>query len=166
MLTLYFIGLITFLSYTLFTIYKCGVSSSFSYTFYCLEKLGWLFTINMFITTFTFTPIILNITQNYWWQFMSFFTIVPIAFVGVASAYKGGELVYKIHMFAASFSTVSSIIWIILCSVYINSLIWLVIPFSLVVMFFCYLIDRRKNIIWWVEFACFMWMFLTIYFLI
>ena len=166
MLTLFFVGLITLLTYTGFTIYKCGISNSFSYTFYCLKNLGWLFTINMFILTFTLTPVILSITENQWWQFISFFTITPIAFVGVASAYKGGELIYKIHMFAAGMSAVASLIWVILVSIYIVSNMWLVIPFSIIIMSLCYILDKRKNIIWWAEFACFMWMLLAIYILI
>jgi len=166
MLTLFLIGLITLLSYTGFTIYKCGISSSFSDTFYGLKNLGWLFTINMFILTFSLSPVMLTITENQWWQFVSFFTITPIAFIGAASAYKGGELVYKTHMFAAGLSTVSSIIWVILSSIYILPNIWLTIPISIIIMTICYFLDKRKSLIWWVEFACFMWTLVTIYFLL
>jgi len=156
MTTLYLIGLATFLSYTTFTIIKNGISSSFSDTYYQLGKLGWLFQLNMIILTFSLAPVILSLTEGYWWQFISFFTIAPIAFVGVAPLFKIEKSVErKVHFVAAAISAVASMIFISLSAIQINPLIWYALILSILTMSLFYVVDKFRNLVWWTEYICF-----------
>jgi len=155
---LFFIGISIFILYTIYVILKTGILSSFSESYYALKKDGWLFQLNMIITTFTMLPTMLIITEKYWWQFISFFAIAPITFVGVAPKFKTNKSLEKeVHIKAAKISAIGSLIWVILGSIYISNLLWIVIPTSIILMIILWLLNHRKNYIWWAEYACFMW---------
>ena len=70
--------------------------------------------------TFFFVVSMLEVTAGQWWQFISFFAIAPIAFVGVAAPFRDGGLTKKTHMNAAKMSALFSFIWVVLCGIYIN----------------------------------------------
>lgn len=162
MSTLFFIGVGTLLLFSLYVIYKFGVQPSFSDSYYALGKKGWMFQLNMIVMTFSFTPVMLEISAGYWWQFLSFLAIAPIAFVGVAPKFKVKNSPERdVHMFAAKMSAIFSLLWVAMVGYDINKIVWLTIPLSALVMFVAYLINGKKNKIWWAEYICFSWTLMT-----
>ena len=113
------------------------------------------------MTVFFVVPM-LEISAGYWWQFISFFAIAPIAFVGVAAPFRDGGLTKETHMNAAKMSALFSFIWVVLCGIYINQTVLLTIPVSVILMATIWLLSGRTNKIWWAEYACFMWTITTI----
>lgn len=161
--TLFLIGVATLLLFTLHVINKVGVIPSFSDSYYELKKQGWMFQLNMVILTFSLTPVMLEVSVGQWWQFLAFFAIAPIAFVGLAPKFKPKKSLERdVHMTAAKLSAVFSFLWVVMAGFDINKLVWLTIPFSIFFMFVEYLINGKKNKIWWAEFACFAWTLLSI----
>lgn len=165
--TLFFLaGLTTLIIFTLYIILKYGIQPSFSDSYYALEKdkkgKGILFTITMVAMSFFFAVPMLEISAGYWWQFISFFAIVPIAFVGVAAQFRAGGLTKETHMKAAKMSALFSFIWVVLCGIYINQTVLLTIPVSVALMAAIWLLSGRTNKVWWAEYACFTWTVTTI----
>ena len=162
----FFLGFATLLSFTRYIFLKYGIQSSFSDSYYALEKdkkgKGILFTITMVAMTFFFVVSMLEVSAGQWWQFISFFAIAPIAFVGVAAPFRDGGLTKKTHMNAAKMSALFSFIWVVLCGIYINQTVLLTIPVSVALMAFVWLLSGRTNKVWWAEYACFMWTITTI----
>ena len=162
----FFAGLTTLIVFTLYIFLKYGVQSSFSGSYYALEKdkkcKGILFTITKVAMTFLYVVPMLEVTAGQWWQFISFFAIAPIAFVGVAAQFRAGGLTKETHMKAAKMSALFSFIWVILCGIYINQTVLRTIPFSVAIMAAIWLLSGRTNKIWWAEYACFCWTVTTI----
>lgn len=162
----FFAGLTTLIVFTLYIFLKYGIQPSFSDSYYALEKdkkgKGILFTITMVAMTFFFAVPMLEISAGQWWQFISFFAIAPIAFVGVAARFREGGLTKETHMKAAKMSALFSFIWVVLCGICINWVVLLTIPVSVALMAAIWLLSGRTNKVWWAEYACFVWTITTI----
>ena len=162
----FFAGPTTLIVFTLYIILKYDVQPSFSDSYYALEKdkkgKGILFTITMVAMTFLFAVPMLEITVGQWWQFVSFFAIAPIAFVGVAAQFRAGGLTKEAHMRAAKMSALFSFVWVVLCGIYLNWVVLLTIPVSVALMAAIWLLSGRTNKVWWAEYACFLWTITTI----
>ena len=151
----YFSGCTVLLAYTLYVVIRYGIQKSFSDSFY---KTGAIFPAVMFLMTFAFIVPMLDATFGQWWQFVSIFVVIPIAFVGAAAAFYDGGITYKVHMVSAWSSAIASLVWLILATIYINPWTIISVPFAALIAYFGYLINEKQNPTWWAEYACFLWM--------
>lgn len=155
---LFFVGVSILLVYLVFVMVRVGVPPSLSDSYYSLKKQGFLFQLTLIILCFTFTPILLELTEGQWWQFTAFFAVAPIGFVAVAPQFKMERSVErKVHFGAAIISGVISFIWVSLTAIYINSITWWSILIAVGVALMAWLINRRKNLTFWMEASCFLW---------
>lgn len=162
----FFLGVATLLSFTLYIILKYDVQPSFSDSYYALEKdkkgKGILFTIAMVMMTFFFVVSMLVVTAGYWWQFIGFLAIAPIGFVGVAAAFRKGGLTKKVHMAAAKMSAGLSLVWVVAVGIDITAIAYLSIPISIALFGAFWILDSKRNKVWWAEYVCFGWVIITI----
>ena len=113
------------ISFLLFIVYNSvalglfGVPWSMSGTYYLYEGkkkgLGWLFTIYMWLMTFTMAPGWLAVSDAVgpwmsYFTFLAFFAIAGFAFVGGAPRYKDG-LEGSVHMNAAKICAAAALLW-------------------------------------------------------
>lgn len=153
-LIFFLFGLLWLIGYSLYIALMYGIQPSFSDSYY---KAGHLFTVTMGVLTFAFIMPLMDATEGQWWQFVSLLTIAPIAFVGVAAAFKDGGLTERVHMVSAWLSAIASLVWLILATIYINPWTIISVPFAALIAYLGYLIDEKKNVVWWAEYACFGW---------
>lgn len=162
MITLYIIGVSIFLGYTIYTIAKNGISSSFSDTFYAMGNKGWLFQAVLVSLTFLLMPVILELSEGFKWQPIAFFTIAPIAFVGLTPLFKmKGSIEAKVHVYAALISAINSIAFILL-TMHLNNIILYAFIGVILIMCIGYILNNFKNIIWWLEYICFISLLFTL----
>lgn len=154
-LIFFLFGLIWLIGYSLYIAMMYGIQPSFSDSYY---KVKHLFTVTMFVLTFSFIVPMMDATKGQWWQFVSLLTIAPIAFVGVAAAFKEGGLTENVHMRSAWTSAIMSLLWIVLSMIHINPWTIIAVPLSALTFGCFYILDNRQNSVWWMEYACFGWM--------
>lgn len=161
--TLFFIGVSILLIYLIFIKVKVGIPSSLSDSYYRLGKRGYLFQVTLIILCFTFTPVLLVLSEGQWWQFVAFFASAPIGFVAVAPQFKLDRSVEKkVHIVSAMISGGVSFAWVVLAAIYIDSITLWSIVISLIIAVIAWLINKRKNLTFWLEFSCFLWTILSV----
>ena len=177
MTTLFFLALATFLSFIFYVLTKVGIKKlpSLSDSYYQLKNKGYLFQIALSLTAILLIPIMIELTPKNF-QVIGFF--VPSALVFTAFAPKFGkiwnyqqkkmipenELERKVHQKSATYSAITSLIWVIIVSVNYNLLLLLTIPICSLFAFTLYIFFNQK--IFFSEMACFGWTLATVFILI
>lgn len=162
MIALYIIAVIIFLGYSAYSIFKNGISKSFSDTFYDLGKMGWLFQLVMVSLTFLLLPVILELSEGFIFQPVAFLTVVPIGFVGLTPLFKMKRTTESIvHVCSALLSAVCSLLFIS-SVVHLNSLILYSTVCITLLMLIGYALNNFNNIVWWLEYICFISLLTTL----
>lgn len=116
MITLLIVSFAIFALYIAAILYIFGVPYSISDSHYLLNRLrknlGILFTIWCFIIAFTVIPIMFEMTDGKWFQFLGLFTGGGLGFVGAAPLFKSHEK--TIHYTSAAVCAASALSWMIL----------------------------------------------------
>ncbi len=103
-----------FIAYLVYTLFTFGVPTSLSDTYYLFNEkkkgLGILFTLLMWLMTFTLVISMIEITNDNI-EFLPFLCIMGIGFVGAAPLFKSNYQV-KIHFTGAALSAITAIIWL------------------------------------------------------
>jgi len=114
------------ISFAIFLIYNItalsifGIPKSLSETFYLYnskkDKLGYIFTIFMFIMGTTLLPGWLEISDLWseWSKnltFLAFFTSAAICFVGAAPAFRANKLEGAVHEVSAKIAAAAALLW-------------------------------------------------------
>ena len=134
------LSIFVFVIYIEYIIKKYGIQDSISASYYCLP-LNRQFLFTAFCWFYT-TPILLGFTTP-----LLFLAVACVAMVGAAAAFRGDELINRLHMSCAFGSVVflqSSIIFDFKC--YYISLISILVSGGLFL-----LRSKIKNAVWWAE---------------
>jgi hypothetical protein len=93
-------------------------------------------------------PVLLQESDGKWFQFMAFFAVCALAFVGAAPHFKGFDR--PVHMTAAALCAINLITWAILMG------FWLVVALYvslLIIIVFAF--KQQHHRMFWAEMACF-----------
>lgn len=164
------VALVIFLSYSVFIYVRFDILPSLSASYYALEDLkkglGFVFQGVMAVVGFLMTYVSLQVTDGYWFQFLSFLTTAPILFVAAAPKFKSqGDtktLEAGVHGKSATMSAIMSLLLVMALSIYSDpKLIWNV-PTMVVPAALLYLLTGKDTKIYWAEYACFGWFFSSV----
>ena len=158
MTTLFYIGVLLFISYLIFILRKIGIKKlpSLSHSYYELDKQGWMFQLTLVSMVFLLMPQLLEITPVDF-QFVAFLAAAPLMFVGVAPNFMSEYgLEKEVHLFNAYASGILSFVLVILYAIYINWLAMLLIPLSSIICLLLYI--RYKQLTFFIEMAAFGWL--------
>lgn len=135
-----FISILVFITYMGYIVNKYGVQESISASYYCLPpNRQFLFTA---FCWFYSTPILLSFTTP-----LLFLSISCVAMVGAAAAFRGDELINKVHMTCAF----GSVLFLQL-SIIFDFKMWLISLVSLLISGSLMLFKSKiKNAVWWAE---------------
>lgn len=146
------ISIVIYIAYTAYTYIKYK-PDCISETYYKLKK-PYIFTIWLLLIGVLIFPSWVEITnENY--QFLSFLSVVSLAIAGFAPNYLKDNRVT--HICFTLFAVVLSLIWSMVMTNHIISLIAFIITILLIV-------GKSKNIIFWVENLAFLNIYLSIIF--
>lgn len=103
------ISLLIFIGFNLLIGRNYGIPTSLSKSYYSLreDKIGWMFSVVLLITSISLMVALLDITNGKWYQFLAFFAGVAPMFVALSPNYQ--ELQYKnVHIVAAVISAIAT----------------------------------------------------------
>lgn len=106
-------NLLIFITYNVYILKEFGVPESLSETTYLLKDKHWIFTLLCFITTFTLLPLWFGVCNNHNFDFLKFFSLGSLLFVGATPFFKE-SLQRQIHYISAIVCFVSIILWFFL----------------------------------------------------
>lgn len=158
--TLFYCAIAVFVVYIVAVLAKFGIPKSVSDTYYLwtgtitdqtsefvkgIKKS--VFTIFLYLVGFLAVPLWIEITPNVNYQFLAFVGAAALAFVGAACMFKQG-LTKQVHYASAGIWAACSIAWAVLVGQ------WVWVPVALVAAIFAWLLNKRKNITFWLEIGC------------
>ncbi len=157
MTTLFYIGVLLFISYLVFILKKIGIKNlpSLSHSYYELGKQGWIFQLTLVSMVFLLMPQLLELTPESF-QFIAFLTAAPLMFVGVAANFMDGGMAKKVHYTAAYLSAGLSLLLVILLAIFVNWVVILTVPIALVVFYLFF--KKYGQITFFMEMAAFAWL--------
>ncbi len=157
MTTLFYIGVLLFISYLIFILVRIGIKRlpSLSHSYYELGKQGWMFQLTLVSMVFLLMPQLLEITPEAF-QFIAFLAAIPIMFVGVAANFMDGGMAKKVHYGAAYLSAGLSLLLVIFLAIFVNWVVILTVPVALVVFYL--LFKKYGQITFFMEMAAFAWL--------
>jgi hypothetical protein len=133
-----------------------GVPHSFSDGFYILNKkkrgLGYLFTLWCFAVAFSVMPVMFELSDGKWFQFLGLFTGGGLGFVGAAPLFKSHEK--TIHYTSAIICAISGFAWISLSGY------WYLPAIALIAVVYPAYKDKKWT--FWGELALFVSMYTTL----
>lgn len=103
-------NLLIFIIYNVYILKEFGVPESLSETTYLLKDKYWIFTLLCFITSFTLLPLWLGVCNNHNFDFLKFFSLGSLLFVGSTPFFKE-SLQKQIHYTSAIICFISIILW-------------------------------------------------------
>lgn len=127
-----------------------GIPPSLSDTFYL--GMRYKFTILCYVVSFLIIPVMVELSADKWFQFMSFFACGGLLLVGTAPLFKSHE--NTIHVVGASIAAIFSLAWIILMGYWFIPAVYLIIALLI--------ISKCQKATFWLEMACFASIFLTL----
>lgn len=145
MKTLLIISFLILLTYIIYMIKQVGVTTSLSESYYKI-KYRWLFPVVMGITGIMVMLYLLEITDERWFQFLSFLAPAALLFVAVAPDYKQ-ILEGQVHRAAAIMSAVFGVLLMVLLGYWYVPVIFLVIA--------AVIIKHKGNKVFWLEMGAF-----------
>jgi hypothetical protein len=153
------VSLATFITYMTYVIIKFGVPPSISETWYLLQKKGILFTLFCYGVSAVLIPLLDNTTENL--QFLTFFAVSGLLFVGTATAFKE-ELTKQVHFTSAAICVIASQLWIL---IYAKDII--IMLAGLLIVGLAYFTHRYKTknnyITFWVEIYAFVTLYASLF---
>ena len=157
MTTLFYIGVLLFISYLIFILKKIGIKKlpSLSHSYYELGKLGWMFQLTLISVVFLLMPQLLELTPESF-QFVAFLAAAPLMFVGVAANFMDGGMAKKVHYTAAYLSAGLSLLLVILLAIFVNWIVILTVPIALAIFYSLFKKYGQKT--FFMEMAAFTWL--------
>ena len=157
MTTLFYIGVLLFISYLIFILVRIGIKRlpSLSHSYIELGKLGWMFQLTLVSMVFLLMPQLLELTPVDF-QFIAFLTAAPLMFVGVAANFMDGGMAKKVHYTAAYLSAGLSLLLVILLAIFVNWIVILTVPIAAVVFYLFF--KKYGQITFFMEMAAFSWL--------
>lgn len=150
-------SILIFVAYitAIFSCTKCPRSISHSfYTFNKLKKgLGNIFTFWMIFLMFLLAVQVLDASQGKWFQFIGFFAVASLGFIGVAPYFKTHER--TVHSIAAICAAFFGVLWIALMGYWF-------IPFIMLLVVFVIIKTSKHHFIFWGEMALFVSIFIVL----
>lgn len=150
---------ILFIVYNVIVIKITCIPTSLSETFYNLKekyKCGWIFTVFLFVISITSMLLLLYITKDKPYQFLSFLSAIGLIFVAVSPNFKNLEN-RKIHFIFATLSLVCALILIFCLKFYFLIICNIVLALYLI-------LSKNKFKIYYIEVSVFTSIFITIIF--
>lgn len=139
-LTIITINLFIFLISNYYILKNFGVPESLSETTYLLKSKYWLFTLLCVFISFSLMPLWLNIYDNNQFEFLKFFALSSLLFVGSTPFFK--ESIQKtIHYSSAIMCFLSVILWFISQ----NLFLYIILFFILMICGLC-LFNKKKYV--------------------
>lgn len=145
----YYAAVIIILFYLAVTITKFReIPPSISETYYMWKEIGkeWVFTCVMWVTGLSILIYWVSIATNYRCQFLSFFSVAGMCFVGGACMFKE-TLTKETHYFSAFIWAIGATLFFIVNGLYMPILIGFLTGLA------GFLLNRR-NLTFWAEIAC------------
>ena len=157
MTTLFYIGVLLFISYLIFILKKIGIKRlpSLSHSYYELGKQGWIFQLTLVSMVFLLMPQLLELTPESF-QFVAFLTAAPLMFVGVAANFMDGGMAKRVHYTAAYSSAGLSLLLVVLLAIFVNWVVILTVPVAAVVFYLFF--KKYGQITFFMEMAAFAWL--------
>lgn len=159
MLLIVIILILLLLSYVGVVFYNNNknIPPSLSEGYYILQdkiKHGHIFTYWAFLTSILGAVVVLELSEGQWFQFLGFFAVAALGFVGASPIFKNTGMQRNIHSYGAAISAAAIILWLILMG-----------DFVLVAFVFAlawYWIKNKGNRIFWLEIATFLSLFIAL----
>lgn len=161
MTTLFYIGVLLFISYLISILVRIGIKKlpSLSHSYLELEKIkkgqGVLFQLTLVSMVFLLMPQLLELTPVDF-QFVAFLAAAPLMFVGVAANFMDGGMAKKVHYTAAYISAGLSLLLVILLAIFVNWLVILTVPIALAIFYSLFKKYGQKT--FFLEMAAFAWL--------
>jgi uncharacterized membrane protein YccF (DUF307 family) len=116
MAIIFIISLLTGIGYHALILSLFGVPKSISESFYLLNArkrgLGWLFYAWAAVTVFTVCPIMFQLSDGQWYQFLALFTGAGLLLAGAEPHFKE-ERRRKVHLAGAGTCASSAVLWLV-----------------------------------------------------
>lgn len=152
-----------FLIYNMVTILIFGIPKSLSDTYYLykgrLDVLKVLFPATIMMLAICLLPCWIDISKGSNFQFLSFLSVLSLAFVGASPTFKDDTLDNKVHNISAIISVICALLWIVLVTNY-----WYVILIMVAIVIVAATLTKtfKTCYMYWIEVATFMSTFITI----